>query len=168
MKWSAGGERQVRWVAMKRRLRAGSLAAALFAVPFGAVTFGAPRTALADLSQGEALGVAAGELDGVEKDLPTAIASASKAGIALRSADQMIADGELLFRLRDYPRAILVFSQIIERYPNEKASWAEAVYRDGEALYASRDFLSARTNQAVGFVLAEHGNGVSTMELADC
>ena len=128
---------------LARRVRARSLSIALLAAPLGVMAF--PRAAMADLQQGEALGVAAGELDSVEKDLPTAIASASKAGIELRSADQMIADGELLFRLRDYSRAILVFSQIIEKYPSEKAAWAEAIYRDGEALYASRDFLSART-----------------------
>ncbi|GAC1352251.1 MAG: hypothetical protein NVSMB1_13270 [Polyangiales bacterium] len=73
------------------------------------------------------------------------MAAARKTGIELRSAEQMIADGDLLFRLHDHQRAILVFSQIIEKYPNNKPAFAEAVYRAGEALYASRDFLSART-----------------------
>ncbi|MEO7097351.1 MAG: tetratricopeptide repeat protein [Polyangiales bacterium] len=128
------------------RLRARAFALALIAsVPISAATLFAPCDAYAKLGQGEAVGVASGELDGVDRDLPAAIANANKSGIALRSAEQMIADGDLLFRLRDYPRAILVFSQIMEKYPNNKPAYAEATYRAGEALYASRDFLSART-----------------------
>ncbi len=135
-----------------RSLRARALALALIAAP--AVIVATAHDASAKLGQGEAVGAASGELDAVEKELPGAIANASKVGIALRSADQMIADGELLFRLRDYPRAILVFSQIIEKYPNDKPAYAEALYRAGEALYASRDFLSARNKFKL---VADHG-----------
>jgi len=113
-----------------------------------------PRDAFAKLSSSEAIGVADGEIDSVEKELPTAIAAAKKTGIDLRSAEQMIADGELLFRTRDYPRAILVFSQIIEKYPSNKPAYAEATFRCGEALYATRDFLSARTKFRT---VADHG-----------
>jgi hypothetical protein len=116
----------------------------LMALP-AAVAVTLAHDASAKLNQNEAVGAANGELDGVEKDIPSAVSGASKVGVEIRSADQMIADGELLFRLRDYPRAILVFSQVIEKYKDNRPAYAEAVYRDGEALYASRDFLSART-----------------------
>ncbi|GAC1393777.1 MAG: hypothetical protein NVSMB47_01690 [Polyangiales bacterium] len=129
-------------------LRVGGLGARAFAfalIATPAILVGAAHDASAKLNQGEAVGVATGDLAKIEADIPAAISGASKAGVALRSADQMIADGDLLFRLRDYPLAILVFSQVIEKYPGDKPSYAEAVYRAGESLYASRDFLSPRT-----------------------
>lgn len=125
-----------------RRVRSALFALSLALVPAAVVAI--PNVALAKLSGDEAIGVAKGELDKIEGEIPAAI-NVKSAGITFRSAEQMIADGELLFRLRDYPRAILVFSQVQEKYPDNKPAFAEAVYRSGEALYASRDFLSART-----------------------
>lgn len=96
------------------------------------------------LAHADKLGDATSEIAKVEADTPAVINTKSKTSF-LRTAEQMIADGDLLFRLRDYSRAILVFSQVEEQYPNNKPAYAEAVYRCGEALYASKDYLSART-----------------------
>lgn len=129
-----------------RRHRARRWVAALtltLAMPAGMVLV-TENLAFAKLTGDEAIGVAAGELNKIEAEVPTSINVKAVAPM-FRSAEQMIADGDLLFRLRDYPRAILVFSQIQEKYPDNKPAFAEAVYRTGEALYASRDFLSART-----------------------
>lgn len=125
------------------RWRFAIVALALSGAP-AALVLATPSVAFAKLTGDEALGVASGELDKIDADVPKSI-TVTAVGPSLRSAEQMIADGELLFRLRDYPRAILVFSQIQEKYPDNKPAFAEAVYRSGEALYASRDFLSART-----------------------
>lgn len=124
-------------------MRYAVLAIALATAP-AALVVATPSVAWAKLTGDEALGVASSEINKVEGEIPAAITVTAK-GPVFRSAEQMIADGDLLFRLRDYPRAILVFSQIIEKYPDNKPAFAEAYYRAGEALYASRDFLSART-----------------------
>lgn len=125
------------------RLHLTLLALALCTAP-AALIVATPGVAWAKLTGDEALGVAQSEITAVEGEIPAAI-NVKAVGPTLRTAEQMIADGELLFRLRDYPRAILVFSQIQEKYPDNKPAYAEAAYRCGEALYASRDFLSART-----------------------
>ncbi len=124
-----------------RGLRVALLSLALAAAP--ALVVAAPNVAFAKMAADEAYGKAQSEIAAAETQIPQNLTVKPKSN--LRSAEQMIADGELLFRLRDYPRAILVFSQIQEQYPNNKPAYAEAVYRSGEALYASRDLLSART-----------------------
>ncbi len=123
--------------------------AALVALPVATVLV--PSVAHAKLGADEAPGVASGELDGIEKDIPTISAALKKVG--LRTAEQMLTDGELLFRTKDYQKAILVFSQVEVQYPSNKAAYAEAVYRNGEALYATKDYLSARTKFKI---VAEH------------
>jgi len=120
---------------LRRRLSVAVFALALLAMP---------TAAWAKVSSSEAVGIANGELNKIEAEIPNAV-TVKTVGAMFRSAEQMIADGELLFRLRDYPRAILIFSQIQEKYPDNKPAFAEAVYRSGEALYATRDYLSART-----------------------
>ncbi|MGZ3449307.1 MAG: hypothetical protein ACXVEF_06890 [Polyangiales bacterium] len=123
-------------------MRAVLVSMALAGVPAATILL-APNVVLA-ASADDQLNAASNEITKVEADIPTATTIKGKTSF-LRSAEDMIADGELLFRLRDYPRAILVFSQVEEQYPNNKPVYAEAVYRVGEALYASKDYLSART-----------------------
>ena len=130
-------------IVTRRRLRL-ALFSASFALASAASVIAMPSAAFAKTSSSEAVGIANGELNKIDAEIPNAI-NVKQQGVMFRSAEQMIADGELLFRLRDYPRAILVFSQIQEKYPDNKPAFAEAVYRSGEALYATRDYLSART-----------------------
>lgn len=128
-------------------MRARRLRVALFTASIAlasAASIAVPRAAFAKVSSSEAVGIANGELNKIDAEIPSAVNVKAQPSL-FRSAEQMIADGELLFRLRDYPRAILVFSQIQEKYPDNKPAFAEAVYRSGEALYATRDYLSART-----------------------
>jgi hypothetical protein len=134
--------------ALQRRRAAGPARALLLALAIAAGTvplLSHEGVAAAKLSSKDALGVASGELDGVERDLPGVLSLKGKSGIEFRSAEQMLADGELLVRLRDYSRAILVFSQVEEKYSGNKRAYAEAVFRNGEAFYAIHDYLSART-----------------------
>ncbi len=119
---------------------AGALAAAV-----AAPLLSDEGVAYAKLSAKDASSVASGELDGVERDLPGVASLSGKSGIEFRSAEQMLADGELLARMRDYQRAILLFSQVEQKYPANRRAYAEAVYRNGEAFYAIHDYLSART-----------------------
>lgn len=134
--------------AIRRRRLVAPARALLLALAIGAGVaplITAEGVASAKLSAGERVGAAAGELDAIERELPTILALKGKSATEFRSAEQMLADGELLVRLRDYQRAILVFSQIEEKYPENKRAYAEAVFRNGEALYAIHDYLSART-----------------------
>lgn len=68
----------------------------------------------------------------------------NRSATAERSAAQRIADGDLLMRTRDYERAAIVYSQIIEKFPNNATAHAEASFMLGEAFYRSGQMLSAR------------------------
>jgi tetratricopeptide (TPR) repeat protein len=61
-----------------------------------------------------------------------------------RTAEQRLADGDLLLRTRDYDRAAIVFSQIVEKYPNSGPVYAEALFLLGETYYRSNQLASAR------------------------
>lgn len=56
---------------------------------------------------------------------------------------QRLANGELLYRTKDYERASVVFSELIEEHPGTPAA-AEALWLRGETYYASKELLSAR------------------------
>jgi len=60
-----------------------------------------------------------------------------------QSPEQRLANGELLYRMKDYNRANLVLSEIIEEFPNTP-SYPDAIWLRGESYYASHDYLSAR------------------------
>jgi tetratricopeptide (TPR) repeat protein len=61
-----------------------------------------------------------------------------------RTAPQRLADGDLLLRNKDYERAAIVFSQIVEKYPDQPAVYAEALFLLGESYYQSGQMLAAR------------------------
>ncbi len=64
----------------------------------------------------------------------------------LRSAthvEERLADGELFFQLKDYTRAAIIFSDIVNNYPNHTA-YPNAVYMLAESLYKARDFFGSR------------------------
>jgi len=60
--------------------------------------------------------------------------------------------------MHDYQKAILVFSQVQEKFADHRPAYAEAVYRSGEALYAFREYLSARTKFRL---VADHGKSLN-------
>ena len=60
-----------------------------------------------------------------------------------RTPEQRLANGELLYRLKDYSRAIIVLSEIIEEFPNTP-SYPDAMWLRGETYYAAHDYLAAR------------------------
>ena len=61
-----------------------------------------------------------------------------------RSAAQQLADGDLLLRTKDYERAAMVYSQIIEKFQDNGAAYAEASFALGECYYLSGQMPSAR------------------------
>jgi tetratricopeptide (TPR) repeat protein len=61
-----------------------------------------------------------------------------------RTAAQRLADGDLLLRTKDYERAAMVYSQIIEKFQGNGAAYAEASFALGECYYLSGQMPSAR------------------------
>jgi tetratricopeptide (TPR) repeat protein len=57
--------------------------------------------------------------------------------------ERRLANGELLFLLKDYTRAELVLSEVIEEFPNTP-SYPDALWLRGDAYYATHDYLAAR------------------------
>lgn len=57
---------------------------------------------------------------------------------------QRFADGELLFRLRDYSRSAVLFTDIVTNYADSPA-YSNSLYLLGEALYQAGDRYGART-----------------------
>jgi tetratricopeptide (TPR) repeat protein len=72
--------------------------------------------------------------------------------------EKRIAAGELSLRIKDYDRAIDVFSQVVELYHQGKANdatHADALFLLGEAYYDSKQLLSARRRYGELLALAD-------------
>jgi tetratricopeptide (TPR) repeat protein len=83
------------------------------------------------------------EVSVAEREAPSIQAAISRATASLPTAEQRLANGEILYRTKDYARASTVFSEILEEYPNTP-SYPDALYLRGETYYASREYLAAR------------------------
>lgn len=57
--------------------------------------------------------------------------------------EERLADGELYLRLEDYLRAAILFTDIVQHYPNHRA-YPEALFLLGEALFRAGDNLGAK------------------------
>jgi tetratricopeptide (TPR) repeat protein len=86
---------------------------------------------------------AGAELVNVDREIGTVQAAVEKAKGEQMSVEERLANGELLYRTKDYPRAANVFSEILEKYPNTP-SYPDALWLRGETYYASHEYLSAR------------------------
>ena len=96
------------------------------------------------LSPDEAVTTAQHSIDQYRNSLASIQSAMKQSARPERSAAQRLADGDLLMRTRDYERAAMVYSQIIEKYPNNAAAHAEASFSLGECYYRSGQLLSAR------------------------
>ena len=66
-----------------------------------------------------------------------------KAKAERMSVEQRVANGEMLYRTKDYARATVVFSEILEEFP-DTPSYVDALWLRGETFYAQKEYLSAR------------------------
>jgi len=111
-----------------------------------AATLIAAFAALADnaaASPDEAVGAARGELAYVSQNLASVQSAVALAKTERQTAEQRLANGELLFRLGDLDRATVVLSEILEEFP-DTPSYPDALWLLGETYYAKRDYLAAR------------------------
>lgn len=58
--------------------------------------------------------------------------------------EERLTDGELFYRLQDYVRASIIFTDIVENHPKHRAL-PDAMFLLGEALFHAGDYLGART-----------------------
>lgn len=118
-------------------VRVAALAGGLAAL--GLVTHAAPAAAQ-DLSRLRA------ELTDIEGQADSLDAGPLQ-GRNLRSAtwvEERLTDGELYFRLQDYVRASIIFTDIVENHEGHRA-YPDALFLLGESLFRANDYLGART-----------------------
>jgi tetratricopeptide (TPR) repeat protein len=61
-----------------------------------------------------------------------------------RSAEQRIADAQLLMGSKDYPRAATILNEVVEKYPEHPTAFADGMTLLGEVYFRSKQYLSAR------------------------
>lgn len=94
------------------------------------------------------------EINAVSHEVGNVQAAVTRAQSAQLTVEQRLAGGEMLYRSGQYERAIVVFSEIIEGFPNTPAQ-PDAMWLRGETFYAGEDYLSARRDYKQ---LVERGN----------
>jgi tetratricopeptide (TPR) repeat protein len=94
-------------------------------------------------SGGDAIAAAQTDLASVGAGLDRVQAAVQQAKGERQTAEQRLSNGELLFRMKDYNRASVVLSEILEEFPNT-TSYPDALWLRGETYYAQRDYLAAR------------------------
>jgi tetratricopeptide (TPR) repeat protein len=82
-------------------------------------------------------------LQSVAREAPTLQSEIDKAKGAAMTVEQRLANGEILYRTKDYDRAGVVFSEILEQYP-DTPSYPDALFLRGMTYYESHEYLSAR------------------------
>jgi tetratricopeptide (TPR) repeat protein len=101
-----------------------------------------PDVALA--ADGDADGAKAqSEVNAVSNEVSSVQAAIEKAKGERYSVEQRLTNGELLYRTKDYARATVVFSEILEEFP-DTPSYVDALWLRGETFYAQKEYLSAR------------------------
>jgi tetratricopeptide (TPR) repeat protein len=91
----------------------------------------------------DAIAAAQGDLTFVGNNLAAIQTAVVEAKAEHQTAEQRLANGELLYRMKDYDRAAVILGEIIEEFPNTP-SYPDALWLRGETYYAARDYLAAR------------------------
>jgi tetratricopeptide (TPR) repeat protein len=105
-------------------------------------TIGGARTSFAADPDGDAAR-AQTEVTTVDRESASVQAAIEKAKAQRYTVEQRLTNGELLYRTKDYPRAVVVFSEILEEFP-DTPSYPDALWLRGETFYAQKEYLSAR------------------------
>jgi TolA-binding protein len=58
--------------------------------------------------------------------------------------EERLTDGELFYRLKDYVRASIILTDVVDNYPQHPAV-ADALFLLGESLYSAGDYMGSRT-----------------------
>jgi tetratricopeptide (TPR) repeat protein len=94
------------------------------------------------------------EVSAITRASSSVDAAIAKAKLEATSPESRVANGELLYRMKDYDRALVVLSEVIEGFP-ETPSSVDALWLRGETFYAAKDYLAARRDYRA---LVKRGN----------
>ncbi len=87
---------------------------------------------------------AEGDLAEIGREIPGVRAAVAHAQAAQhQTAEQRLANGEMLYRLNDFQHAIVIFDEILLEYPDTPA-YPDALWLLGETQYAAHDYLAAK------------------------
>lgn len=114
------------------------------------LSWGLARDARAD----DGTSAAQADLTYVGRNMATVQSAVDRSKAEQQTPEQRLANGELLYRMNDYQRAIVVLSEIMEEFPNTP-SFPDALWLRGETYYAMHDYLSARRDYKA---LVDRGN----------
>ncbi len=120
----------------KRRSRHGAVAALAAALLFCA------RPARADADG--ALGDAAKRVSDVKRGIAAVERVSAGHTSSQHPPQRRLAEAVLLLGVKDYERATDLLNQVIEKYPDEPAVYADALSLLGESYFQSEEYLSAR------------------------
>ncbi|MCC7537419.1 MAG: tetratricopeptide repeat protein [Deltaproteobacteria bacterium] len=87
------------------------------------------------------------QLTRVERDADTLIREFRSGRRQFQSrthVEERLTDGELFYRLRDYLRASIIFTDIVENYPNHQA-YPDALFLLGDSRFLDGDYYGARS-----------------------
>jgi len=124
----------------KRRASNGSLLAGALAV-LALLAGTSPASAL---EPDQAYANAQQQISSVASGLASIQSAVQKAKQAERSAEQRIGDAVLLMGSKDYARAANLLNEVIEKYPNHRTAYPDALSMLGEVYFRSKQYLSAR------------------------
>ncbi len=105
------------------------------------------------LALGGAAGARAQDVTAIERELisieggAAALASEPLRRAEMRSAthvEERLTDGELFYRLQDYVRASIIFTDIVENYREHRA-YPDALFLLADSLYRAGDYFGSRT-----------------------
>jgi tetratricopeptide (TPR) repeat protein len=114
-----------------------------FAIVAAAVALGVSSPARADGGEANASN-AQTEITNVDREAGAVQSAVERSKAQKLSAEQRLANGDLLYRSKDYQRAIVVFSELLEEFPPTTVSYPDALWLRGETYYATKEYLSAR------------------------
>lgn len=83
------------------------------------------------------------EVNAVANETRSIQAAIEKAKGERYTVEQRLTNGELLYRTKDFARATVVFSEILEEFP-DTPSYVDALWLRAETFYAQKEYLSAR------------------------
>jgi tetratricopeptide (TPR) repeat protein len=126
---------------VKRRAPRASAASSVSSVVAAALVLLGPARAFANA--GDELSNAQNEVAAIDREAATVSGAVQKAEAERLTPEARVANGELLFRSKDYARASVVFSEILEEFP-DTPSYPDALWLRAETYYQSHEYLAAR------------------------
>jgi tetratricopeptide (TPR) repeat protein len=118
------------------------------------LSVGLEGSALA-VSSGDAPGLAQKSISDADQEIEIVRRVINDARNTTRTAEQRLADADVLVRTRDYARAITVLNEIIDKHSDHPTAYPDALSMLGEAYFQSKQLLSARRTFRL---ILEHSN----------